>query len=391
MVTPTTQKIPVRDVLFVRTHGSGSLDYYSRKLAEHLEVATLDDEIVRRSADIFNLPLLSVRSLRAFRHDVAFVRALRRTSQGLIHLPSHHLGRYARFLSTPYVITVHDLMRYFDVHAIDPYGVGPFMHVPNRRDRALLRADYGAIADAAGVIAVSDATKRDLIEYLRIPEERVFVVYEGVDRDVFRPVSRRPIVDPYVLYVGTEQPRKNIPTLLRAFAALKREPRFHELKLVKVGKAGGGEGPFRTSTLDAIHGLGLARHVVFTEYVQEEDLPAYYAAAECLVAPALYEGFGFPPLEAMACGCPVVVSTGGSVPEIGGDAAMTFHPLDAEALAEAMRRLLTDATIRHKLRARGLERAATFSWEAAARRTAAVYETTKAALTESAARREERR
>ena len=223
------------------------------------------------------------------------------------------------------MITVHDLMRYFDVHAIDPYGGGPFMHVPNRRDRALLRADYGAIADAAGVIAVSDATKRDLIEYLRIPEERVFVVYEGVDRDVFRPVSRRPIVDPYVLYVGTEQPRTNIPTLLRAFAALKREPRFRELKLVKVGKAGGGEGPFRTSTLD------------------------------------VYEGFGFPPLEAVACGCPVVVSTGGSLPDIGGDAAMTFHPLDAEALAEAMRRLLTDATLRHELRARGLERAATFS------------------------------
>jgi len=199
------------------------------------------------------------------------------------------------------------------------------------------------------------------------------VVYQGVDHAVFRPLPGPPLDAPYLLFVGTEHPRKNLPTVLRAFAALKREARFRELKLVKIGSPGGPEAPFRACTLTALAELGLEREVVFREGISEEELARWYSGAACFVLPSLYEGFGLPPVEAMACGCPVVVSTAGSLPEIGGGAALLVEPCDAGALAEAVRRTLTDEATRKELTDRGLRRAAELSWERTARETLAVY------------------
>jgi glycosyltransferase involved in cell wall biosynthesis len=348
------------------------MDRYSQKLAEQLPAAKLETDIYQRSAERFGVRLLSAPALTSLRVDLGFVRALRGAQAEILHLPNHHLGRYGVFLSRPYLVTVHDLIRYFDLN-----GLGPFIHRPNMRDRLYLRLDYAGVRHATALIAVSETTKRDLCTHLRLPEDRVFVVYEGVDHAVFRPLPGRPLEEPYVLFVGSEHPRKNLPTVLRAFAALKREPRFRELKLLKIGSAGGGEGPFRARTQRAVAALGLERDVVFREGISDEELARCYSNAACLVMPSFYEGFGFPPVEAMACGCPVVVSTAGSLPEIAADAALLVDPHDAAALTDAVRRTLTDEATRKELIERGLRRAAEFSWERTARETTAVYVTVR--------------
>jgi glycosyltransferase involved in cell wall biosynthesis len=359
-------------VVFVATLGHGSMDRYSQKLAEHLPAVKLETDIYQRSAECFGVGLLSGAALTSFRVDVAFIRELRDAEAEILHFPNHHLGRYGVFLGRPYLVTVHDLIRYFDLN-----GLGPFIHRPNMRDRICLRLDYAGVGRATALIAVSETTKRDLCTHLGIPEDRVFVVYEGVDHAVFRPLPGRPLKEPYLLFVGSEHPRKNLRTVLRAFAILKREPRFRELKLLKIGSAGGREGPFRARTQRALAEVGLERDVVFREGISDEELARCYSNAACLVLPSLYEGFGFPPLEAMACGCPVVVSTAGSLPEIAADAGLLVEAHDAAALADAVRRTLSEEATRKELIGRGLRRAAEFSWERTARETTAVYATVR--------------
>jgi len=227
---------------------------------------------------------------------------------------------------------------------------------------------------------VSRATKRDLVQHLGIPEERISVVYEGIDHRLLKPTSRRLTQYPYLLFVGSEHPRKNFARLLRAFTRLKREREFKDLKLLKVGKAGGPEAEFRKHTLQVINELNILGDVVFTDYVAEEDLPAYYSGAECFILPSLYEGFGFPPLEAMACGCPVIVSNVTSLPEIAGEAAIKVDPYDINEIAGALRQVLTDVNLRQELISKGLERAGQFSWEKTARGTLEVYESVVCSL-----------
>jgi glycosyltransferase involved in cell wall biosynthesis len=345
------------------------MDRYAQRLAERLPVATLETDVYQRSAQRFGVGFLSGAALDAISVDAAFVRRLRQLGAELIHLPNHHLGRYGLVLGRPYVVTVHDLIRYFDLN-----GIGPFIHRPNLRDRFYLRLDYAGVCRATALISVSETTKRDLCTHFGLPEERVFVIYEGVDHAVFRPLSGRPLDQPYLLFVGSEHPRKNLPVVFRAFAALKREQRFRDVKLLKIGRAGGPEAPFRARTLAALSELGLERDVVFREDVSDAKLAQCYSGAECLVLPSLYEGFGFPPLEAMACGCPVVVSNAGSLPEIAAGSALLVEPCDAEGLADALRRVLTENATRKDLVERGLRRAAEFSWERTARETVAVYD-----------------
>ncbi|MDQ4129763.1 MAG: glycosyltransferase family 4 protein, partial [Actinomycetota bacterium] len=285
------------------------------------------------------------------------------------HLTHHHLARYGPLIGRPYLLTVHDLIRYFDLR-----GFGVFINPPNLRDRICLRLDYRGFVTATAIISVSRTTKWDLTRHLGIPPDRIFVVHEGLDHDLFRPVERRLVDSPYVLFVGSEHPRKNLATLLRAFAALKRERRFRSLRLVKVGAAGSSEAPFRAPTRELVHELGLERDVVFTEEVPDEDLPAYYSGAACLVLPSRYEGFGFPPLEAMACGCPVVISSAGALAEVAGEAALRVAADDVDGFRAAMRAVVTEPSLSSGLRERGFNRAREFSWERAARDTALVYE-----------------
>ena len=352
-------------VVFVVTRGSRSMDLYSRKLAEHLKVPKVYTDIYERAARKFNLPLLSHEALKVALYDVSFIRALRKRDDVIFHFPNQHLGRYAFFLNKPFIITVHDIIRYFDLK-----GYGLYIQQPNFRDRIYLELDYRGIRKALKIIAVSNTTKNDLVKYLRVPERNIAVVYEGVDHRVFRPIEHRPLNDPYILFVGSEQPRKNLRGLLRAFAILKRRG-LRGLKLIKVGSPG--NEAFRAETLRIVKILGLESDVIFTGYVPESDLPYYYSGASCFVFPSLYEGFGLPVLEAMACGCPVIVSKIPSLMEVAGDAALKVDPLNAEELADALHEVLTNKELKEELRARGLNRAKMFSWEKTAEETLKVY------------------
>lgn len=356
-------------MILVTTNGTGSMDQYAAALAERLPgIKQLPTSVYERSVRRFNQSLLSPGALRSLYLDVEFVRLLRRQEEP-IHFPNHHLARYGRFLKAPYVVTVHDLIRYFDLRRRIP-----LIHHPNLRDRLYLGLDYGGIRHASAVIAVSRTTKADLVEHLGVEESRVHVVYEGVDHRQFRPVNARPFEFPYLLFVGSEQPRKNLAALIEAFAQLKRSGAHPDLRLVKVGAPGGRESDFRAKTERLVAQHGVSDSVILIDRVHAEVLPTYYAGAECTVMPSLYEGFGFPVLEAMACGSPVVASAGGSLPEIAGDAAVLVSPHDPKAIAAALDRVITEREFREDLRIRGVQRAAEFTWDRAARETQEVYD-----------------
>lgn len=231
------------------------------------------------------------------------------------------------------------------------------------------------LADA--IIAVSETVARDVRERLPAAAGKVQVVREGVS-DRFRPVSEPGAVErcreayglsrPYLLHVGRLDPGKNLQSLLAAFARTCRAAGApHDLVLA--GPSGWkNEGFFRT-----LRGLGLEDRVKVLGYVPDDLMPALYGGADVFVFPSLYEGFGLPPLEAMACGTPVVASSRSAMPEVLGDAALLVDPRSPDDLAAAIGRVLGDAALRQRLREAGLRRAAAFSWDEAARATVDVY------------------
>jgi len=355
-------------ITFVATQGLGAMDLYSQKLAENLNGPIIWTDHYQRIAELFNISWFSWKSLMSLWENWQFVRRLNRLD-GILHLPNHHLGRYGNFLKRPFIITVHDLIRYFDWK-----GFPVSIHKPNCRDRFYLKLDYQGIKKAQKIIAVSQNTKRDLIKYLEIPEKKISVVYEGVDHNLFKPMKSKRLVNvPYILFVGSEHPRKNLVSLLKAFKKLKEEKRFKDLKLVKVGKAGGKEADFRKQTREVVQSLGLEKEVIFTEFVPQEELPLYYSGAECLVFPSLFEGFGFPPLEAMASGCPVIASNVASLPEIVGDGGLLVDPHNLNEIVKAIREVLIDGQLKKELVLKGLKRAKLFSWKKTAKETVEVY------------------
>jgi glycosyltransferase involved in cell wall biosynthesis len=279
----------------------------------------------------------------------------------LFHATDHLLPYFRRIKS---VFTLHDLIFLFH----------PETHKSlNRWFLTLMMPRFLRAADA--VIAVSECTKRDAIRFYRIPEEKITVIYEGVNPR-FRPASPEAIAavraryglpERFILYVGTIEPRKNLTTLLEAFHHLLAT---YDLRLVIVGK----KGWLYERFFRRLRELGLEGQVIFTGYVPDEDLPAIYSAADLFVFPSLYEGFGLPVLEAMACGAPVVCSNTSSLPEVAGDAALLVDPTDARALTGAMEQVLTNERLWATLRAKGMERARGFTWEKAAYRTWEVYQ-----------------
>jgi len=355
-------------MILVVTTGEEAMNSYSQKLSENINVPVIRLDIFQRLARYPNISQLPLRAIMLIRHDWQFIRRLNRLGD-VVHLPSNSLGHYGNFLKVPFIITVHDLIRYFDLK-----GNRTLINRPNFRDRLRLNMDYKGIKKAARIIAVSQATKNDLIHYLDIPEEQISVVLLGVDHNVFHPVSHRVSNRPYVLFVGSEHPRKNLAQLLKAFSQLKSEPEFKGLKLVKVGKAGSRQlGNFRKQTTEVINSLGLTKEVIFTDFVSESELPAYYSGATVFVFPSLYEGFGLPPLEAMACGCPVITSNTSSLPEVVGKAGIMVDPYDTDGLVKAMRQVLTNNELRNDMIRKGLEQAKRFSWGKTAEMTQEVY------------------
>jgi glycosyltransferase involved in cell wall biosynthesis len=223
------------------------------------------------------------------------------------------------------------------------------------------------------VITISENTKKDIVKYLKYPKEKIKRIYLGVD-ERFKPLEKTDnvlnkynIISPYILYVGTLQPRKNITLFIKAFYKLKRNGIEHKLVVA------GGKGWKYKEIYKTINKLKLQKEVIFTGYVEDDDLPYLYNAADLFIYPSLYEGFGLPLLEAMACGCPVITSNTSSLPEVVGDAGIMIDPYNVDALVGAMREVLSNDNLRENMIKRGLERAKMFSWEKTARETLKVY------------------
>jgi glycosyltransferase involved in cell wall biosynthesis len=308
---------------------------------ERLVAVTRRPELVPEGVEALELPARS----QVTRMAIGLPRALRRLRPALGHfnyvVPPAYRG--------PSVVTVHDLS-----FESDPELMG-------FRDRFMFRTFVPRSARRADrVLAVSERTKRDLVEHYGISDEKIVVTPNGVD-PIFRPNGSTPDVPPYALFVGGIQPRKDPLTAIEALALVDGD-----LRLVLVGdeKRGGDE------VRSAIRRLGLERRVELAGYVEHEGLATLYRGAACLVFPSRYEGFGLPVLESMASGTPVVASRVGAVPEVAGAAAVLVEPGDPEALADGIRQVLDD---RDRFVAAGLERAKQFTWAETARRTLAVY------------------
>ncbi len=264
--------------------------------------------------------------------------------------------------ATRTVLTIHDL-------SFERY---PDQTMPGMLDY-LKQVVPRSVRRAAAVIAVSEATRQEIVALYGTPAEKITAVPHGVDPrfapqaapgEAIRAKYRLPAESPLVLTVGTMQPRKNHLGLVRAWA--------------RVEAAGtlviaGGKGWAYDAVYEEVARLGIAERVIFAGYVDDADLPALYRTADVFAFPALYEGFGLPVLEAMACGTPVVTSNVSSLPEVAGEAALLVDPLDVDALAAAIAHLLGDTALRGSLRAKGLARAQAFSWQRAAAQVWEVY------------------
>jgi glycosyltransferase involved in cell wall biosynthesis len=234
----------------------------------------------------------------------------------------------------------------------------------------------GSIRRAGAVIAGSHFSADEIVHYYPQAAGKTHVVTWGVD-PLYRPVTdpqdlaavrqKYGLPERFILSVGVLQPRKNVERLLRAYGQLPAEVR-RECGLVITGKRG-----WLDETITRV-AAEVGEGVQFTGYVEDEELPALYTLATCLAYPSLYEGFGLPVVEAMACGTPVLTSTAASLPEAAGGAALLVVPTDTEALADGLRRLVTDEDLREGLRRRGLERAAELTWEKSAGQLLAVLE-----------------
>ena len=293
-------------------------------------------------------------------------RELRRRPPDVFFTPAHVIPIGA---PVPAVATIHDL------------GYEHFPEAHPRRQLAHLRWSTRHNARAARrVVADSKATRDDLVQLYDVDPARIDVIYPGIDpklRRVEDPVqleaacARHGIQPPYLLYVGTLQPRKNLERLVEAFAA--SELHREGYSLVLAGKAGWLARPL----LDAVRGLPSAvrRRVLLPGYVSEDDKAALLSGAVALVFLSLYEGFGFPVLEAQACGTPVVCSNVSSLPEVAGQAALLVDPLDRQAMAGSLRRIAGEADLRQGLIERGYANLRRFTWDAAAARVIEVLET----------------
>lgn len=265
------------------------------------------------------------------------------------------------------VTTIHDLA---------------FLNFPEHRGQKV--ADYYlkrtklAIEKSDKLIAVSHATKNDLIEKLSVPPQKIQVIHEAssaefqaekTENQIKQVQKKYHLPDNYILSVCTLEPRKNLARLVQAYSQLPHQILRHH-KLVLVGASGWNNAGLLASIAD----LNLTDRVILTGFVDAEDLPAVYAGAKLFVYPSLYEGFGLPILEAMSCGVPVVTSDVSSLPEIAGKAAILVDPYRVEQIAYSMKKVLTKESLRKSLKVKGLTRAKQFNWEKVARETIKVYQ-----------------
>ena len=321
-----------------------------------------DEEFCRSLGPNFSaLPDLagnySVREQFAIPYDVW------RAKVDLFHAPHYVLPPLVPSKS---VVTIHDC-----IHLRFP------QYLPNRVAHYYARYFMASAArKASRVLTVSEASKRDIMHFLHTPSEKIDVVYNGFDERLSAPTpeeearvrDRFQLDAPFVLYAGNIKPHKNVDRLIEAFAKLRTRGLGH-VNLLIIGD----EISKYSSLRRLVHRHQIRQQVRFLGFVETNTLAALYRLARVFVFPSLYEGFGLPPLEAMASGTPVIVSNTSSLPEVVGDAALLIDPRNADAIADAMVRVLTDEGVRSDLVRRGFERVKQFSWDRSVRRTHDIY------------------
>lgn len=283
----------------------------------------------------------------------------------VVHFPAFPPGL---FVPKKYIVTLHDATMWKYKQTIswkNKIYMKPLTNI------ALRKADK--------IITVSDSSKKDIVKYCKVDERRIINTGESIS-DAFCLINDREILektklklnlpDKFILYVGSIEPRKNLATLLKAYKLLRRKRQDLIYKLVLVGRKAWGDKEIKSKIFE----LGIERDVLQIGYVRENDLNCIYNLAKLFVFPSIYEGFGLPPLEAMSCGVPVLVSNVSSLPEILGDAAVLIPPLDTETMAKKIEILLENSSLREDLIRKGMERVKLYSWEKVVRKTIEAYE-----------------
>ncbi|MEO8070188.1 MAG: glycosyltransferase family 1 protein [Acidobacteriota bacterium] len=300
----------------------------------------------------------------SMREQVSVPFALARARVNLFHAPHYVVSPLT---PCPYVVTIHDC-----IHLRFP------QYLPNRRAHMYARHVMRVSAQRARrVLTVSHASKQDILHYLKVPPDNVEVIYNAPDErittspghdEIERVRQRFQLTSPFILYTGNIKPHKNVDRLIEAYSILRRRG-IEDVKLLIIGD----EISKYPNLRRLVHRFQLHQHVRFLGFVPDATLAALYRLAAVFVFPSLYEGFGLPPLEAMAAGAPVITSNVSSLPEVVGDAAILIDPMDAGAIADAMARVLRDSALRADLIRRGHIRVKAFSWERSAARVSAVY------------------
>jgi len=279
---------------------------------------------------------------------------------GVFHVTHHLLHPPARMKLTSFI---HDVTPLLMPELHTSSNVRYFRHFAAR-----------VVPRLAGIIVPSQAVKRDLLEHLRVPEERVTVIHHGVDEDFFPMGGREPkrraydLPDQYILFLGSLEPRKNLPAALEAWRLLPVDLR-RQYPLVVAGASGWKNRPIKAQLREA-----KSEGVRLIGYVEPHTLPLLYGNASAFVFPSLYEGFGMPLLEAMAAGAPVVASNSSSLPEVVGDAGLLVDPRSPSEISRALQRLITDPSLAATLIQRGRRRAREFTWDKTADATKAFFE-----------------
>jgi glycosyltransferase involved in cell wall biosynthesis len=300
----------------------------------------------------------------SLREQISLPLALGRTRVDLFHAPHYVVSPLTR---VPFVVTIHDC-----IHLRFP------QYLPNRLAYSYARTMMRTSARRSRrILTVSEASKQDILHYLHVPSDKVEVVYNALDERLATPPTPEAIAHirdryqldaPFILYAGNIKPHKNLERLVEAYSVLRRRGVTHARLLII-----GDEISKYPSLRRLVHRFQLHPHVRFFGFVSDEMLSALYRLASVFVFPSLYEGFGLPPLEAMAAGTPVITSNTSSLPEVVGDAALLVDPMDAGAIADALARVLTDEPLRAALIARGRERVQAFSWERSVARIREIY------------------
>jgi len=295
---------------------------------------------------------------------------LTRRPDSIVHINNQRLGMILHMNDfSPSIILCHDIIE----HVMREYWGGWAY-------RNFIRAYLTGTLKADVVVTPSKWTADDIKRHFPGTSARLETIHDAVDHTVFRRVDRRiflrqfglPEGRRYMLYVGSEQPRKNVPAVIRAFISARKE--FPNLTFLKIGRADEVSGyPVHQQILQQLAAADLSGQALFFDDVPDELMPAAYSAADAFLFPSLYEGFGLPVLEAMACGSPVVASNVTAIPEVAGDAVMLVPPNEDDAILEALSRILRDQRLREELSARGVKRASQFSWDEMARKWLDLY------------------